>query len=40
MDYESFRPKWEGGEYDGDENNRREALHLAMELGADYKTIG
>ncbi|EEF45470.1 bifunctional 3-dehydroquinate dehydratase/shikimate dehydrogenase, chloroplastic [Ricinus communis] len=32
----TYRPKWEGGEYDGDENERLDALRLAMELGADY----
>lgn len=30
------RPKWEGGQYDGDEKDRLDALRLAMELGADY----
>lgn len=30
------RPKWEGGRYEGDEDTRLEALHLAHELGADY----
>ncbi|KAK8470702.1 hypothetical protein PHAVU_003G035000 [Phaseolus vulgaris] len=32
----TYRPKWEGGMYDGDENKRLDALRLAMELGADY----
>ncbi|GAB2287369.1 hypothetical protein Dimus_021749 [Dionaea muscipula] len=32
----TYRPIWEGGQYEGDENKRREALQLAMELGADY----
>ncbi|CAL5393156.1 unnamed protein product [Camellia sinensis] len=32
----TYRPKWEGGMYDGDESSRLEALQLAMELGADY----
>ncbi|KAA8527502.1 hypothetical protein F0562_034783 [Nyssa sinensis] len=32
----TYRPKWEGGQYDGDENKRWDALRLAMELGADY----
>ncbi|XP_021742754.1 bifunctional 3-dehydroquinate dehydratase/shikimate dehydrogenase, chloroplastic-like [Chenopodium quinoa] len=27
---------WEGGQYDGDEGMRQSALHIAMELGADY----
>ena len=31
-----FRPKWEGGQYDGDEKSRLDVLQLAMELGADY----
>ncbi|KAL0719864.1 hypothetical protein Bca4012_069188 [Brassica carinata] len=29
-------PKWEGGQYEGDENERLDVLRLAMELGADY----
>lgn len=33
------RPKWEGGQYEGDENSRMDALRLAMELGADYVDI-
>ncbi|KAF8401566.1 hypothetical protein HHK36_012508 [Tetracentron sinense] len=32
----TFRPTWEGGQYEGDENRRLDALRLAMELGADY----
>ncbi|CAK7340834.1 unnamed protein product [Dovyalis caffra] len=35
----TYRPKWEGGQYDGDENKRQEALKLAMELGADFIDI-
>ncbi|XP_002277395.2 bifunctional 3-dehydroquinate dehydratase/shikimate dehydrogenase, chloroplastic isoform X1 [Vitis vinifera] len=35
----TYRPKWEGGQYEGDENSRRDALRLAMELGADYVDI-
>lgn len=31
-----YRPKWEGGQFEGDENKRLETLHLAKELGADY----
>ena len=31
-----FRPIWEGGQYEGDENKRQDALRLAMELGANY----
>ncbi|KAK9293152.1 hypothetical protein L1049_021139 [Liquidambar formosana] len=34
-----YRPKWEGGHYDGDEQTRLEALKLAKELGADYVDI-
>jgi hypothetical protein len=33
------RPKWEGGEYDGEDETRFEALMLAMELGAEYVDI-
>lgn len=32
----TYRPKWEGGQYDGDDKPRLETLRLAMELGADY----
>lgn len=32
----SYRPKWEGGQYEGDEYERLDVLRLAMELGADY----
>lgn len=35
----TYRPKWEGGQYEGDDNKRFDALHLAMELGADYIDI-
>ncbi|KAB5556305.1 hypothetical protein DKX38_007214 [Salix brachista] len=31
-----YRPKWEGGQYEGDEHKRLEALRLAHDLGADY----
>ena len=31
-----FRPISEGGQYEGDENKRQDALRLAMELGANY----
>lgn len=34
-----YRPKWEGGQYDGDENYRLSVLQLAMEFGADYIDI-
>ncbi|KAI9084312.1 hypothetical protein K1719_033654 [Acacia pycnantha] len=32
----TYRPVWEGGQYEGDETRRQNALRLAMELGADY----
>ncbi|KAM1837441.1 hypothetical protein EV1_019023 [Malus domestica] len=32
----TYRPKWEGGQYDGDEKYRLDALRLAMEVGADF----
>ncbi|EMS50299.1 Bifunctional 3-dehydroquinate dehydratase/shikimate dehydrogenase, chloroplastic [Triticum urartu] len=35
----TYRPKWEGGEYEGDDEPRFEALQLAMELGAEYVDI-
>ncbi|KAL5566201.1 hypothetical protein UlMin_029365, partial [Ulmus minor] len=35
----TYRPVWEGGEYDGDEITRQDILCLAMELGADYVDI-
>ncbi|KAK6915503.1 Protein kinase domain [Dillenia turbinata] len=31
----TYRPIWEGGQYEGDEHKRQEALRIAMELGAD-----
>lgn len=34
-----LRPKWEGGQYDGDDNSRLDTLRLAMELGADYVDV-
>ena len=34
-----YRPKWEGGEYEGEDEPRFEALQLAMELGAEYVDI-
>ncbi|KAL8117047.1 bifunctional 3-dehydroquinate dehydratase/shikimate dehydrogenase, chloroplastic-like isoform X2 [Apium graveolens] len=34
-----YRPKSEGGEYEGDENTRVEVLRSAKELGADYIDI-
>ncbi|KAL6622729.1 hypothetical protein ACP70R_018703 [Stipagrostis hirtigluma subsp. patula] len=35
----TYRPKWEGGEYEGEDEPRFEALMLAMELGAEYVDI-
>ncbi|XP_010914407.1 bifunctional 3-dehydroquinate dehydratase/shikimate dehydrogenase, chloroplastic isoform X2 [Elaeis guineensis] len=35
----TYRPKWEGGEYEGDDNRRFEALRIAMDLGAEYVDI-
>ncbi|GMN33388.1 hypothetical protein TIFTF001_004125 [Ficus carica] len=35
----TYRPIWEGGRYDGDENTRLEALRLALEFGADYVDV-
>ncbi|XP_044498289.1 bifunctional 3-dehydroquinate dehydratase/shikimate dehydrogenase, chloroplastic-like [Mangifera indica] len=32
----TYRPIWEGGQYEGDENKRQDALRLAMEFGASY----
>ncbi|KAK8946981.1 hypothetical protein KSP39_PZI007122 [Platanthera zijinensis] len=35
----TYRPRWEGGEYEGDDDKRFDALLLAMELGADFVDI-
>ncbi|KAJ3688466.1 hypothetical protein LUZ61_017630 [Rhynchospora tenuis] len=35
----TYRPKWEGGEYDGDDDTRLEVLRLAVQLGADYVDV-
>ncbi|XP_031407288.1 bifunctional 3-dehydroquinate dehydratase/shikimate dehydrogenase, chloroplastic-like [Punica granatum] len=35
----TYRPFWEGGQYDGDDNKRQDALRLAMHLGASYVDI-
>ncbi|WZY96241.1 hypothetical protein YC2023_068570 [Brassica napus] len=35
----TYRPKWEGGQHEGDENERLDVLRLAMELGADYVDV-
>ncbi|KAK3200465.1 hypothetical protein Dsin_023880 [Dipteronia sinensis] len=32
----TYRPVWEGGQYEGDENKRQDALRLAMQLGATH----
>lgn len=32
----TYRPKWEGGLYEGDEGSRLDALRLAIDMGADY----
>ncbi|KAJ6384404.1 hypothetical protein OIU78_027671 [Salix suchowensis] len=34
-----YRPRWEGGQYEGDEHTRLEALRLAHDLGADYTDV-
>lgn len=39
LDFGLHRPRWEGGEYEGDDEPRFEALMLAMELGAEYVDI-
>ncbi|URD99650.1 Bifunctional 3-dehydroquinate dehydratase shikimate [Musa troglodytarum] len=35
----TYRPNWEGGEYEGDDKQRFQALCLAMELGAEYVDV-
>ncbi|KAG8370060.1 hypothetical protein BUALT_Bualt14G0078400 [Buddleja alternifolia] len=35
----TYRPTWEGGQYDGDEKSRFNALRIAMDLGADHIDI-
>ncbi|MQL84345.1 hypothetical protein Taro_016848 [Colocasia esculenta] len=35
----TYRPKWEGGEYEGDDVKRLDVLRLAMEMGADYVDV-
>ncbi|KAL6884509.1 hypothetical protein ACP4OV_010445 [Aristida adscensionis] len=35
----TYRPNWEGGQYEGDDTTRFETLRLAMELGVDYVDI-
>ncbi|KAI6692533.1 hypothetical protein NL676_020243 [Syzygium grande] len=32
----TYRPVWEGGQYEGDEGKRQDALRLAMQFGAHY----
>ncbi|MED6115600.1 hypothetical protein PIB30_092214 [Stylosanthes scabra] len=35
----TYRAIWEGGEYDGDESKRVDALRLAVELGSDFVDV-
>ncbi|MED6221692.1 hypothetical protein PIB30_057224 [Stylosanthes scabra] len=35
----TYRAIWEGGEYDGDESKRVDALRLAIELGSDFVDV-
>ncbi|KAK4802446.1 hypothetical protein SAY86_000649 [Trapa natans] len=35
----TYRPIREGGQYEGDENRRQDALRLAMQLGANYVDV-
>lgn len=35
----TYRPVWEGGQYEGDEKKRQDVLRQAMELGANYVDI-
>ncbi|KAJ4844675.1 hypothetical protein Tsubulata_018293 [Turnera subulata] len=35
----TYRPKWEGGQYDGDDHHRLDVLRLAVEFGADYVDV-
>jgi 3-dehydroquinate dehydratase/shikimate dehydrogenase len=35
----TYRPSWEGGQYDGDDAPRLAALKLAMEIGAAYVDV-
>ncbi|KAL5555810.1 hypothetical protein UlMin_038046 [Ulmus minor] len=35
----TYRPNWEGGQYNGDEKTRQDVLRLAMEYGADYVDV-
>ena len=35
----SGRPKWEGGQYEGDDSKRLDALCRAVELGANYVDV-
>ncbi|RLM91319.1 hypothetical protein C2845_PM08G14250 [Panicum miliaceum] len=35
----TYRPTWEGGQYEGDDTTRFETLRLAMELGVDYVDV-
>lgn len=35
----TYRPKWEGGAYEGNEEIRLNTLRLALEMGADYVDV-
>ncbi|KAL1339786.1 hypothetical protein AAHE18_U065900 [Arachis hypogaea] len=35
----TYRPIWEGGQYDGDESKRQSTLRLAIELGSDFVDV-
>ncbi|KAI4301861.1 hypothetical protein L6164_035099 [Bauhinia variegata] len=35
----TYRPTWEGGQYDGDEIKRQRTLGLAIELGSDFVDV-
>ncbi|KAG4908566.1 hypothetical protein JHK86_057050 [Glycine max] len=35
----TYRPIWEGGDYDGDESQRQDALRLAIELGSEFVDV-
>eukprot|EP00249_Psilotum_nudum_P017054 c26130_g1_i3 orf=338-1879(+) len=35
----TYRPKWEGGEYEGDDKLRLDALQLAADLGAEFVDV-
>ena len=35
----NYKPMWEGGEYEGDEETHLDVLYLAMELDVDYVDV-